>query len=42
MFQLCENLNNINISLFDTKNVTNMKNMFNTCKKLKERKSIFI
>ena len=31
MFSLCSNLENINVSSFDTKNVTNMNFMFFNC-----------
>jgi len=34
MFRNCKNLKNINLSSFDTKNVTNMKNMFYGCNNL--------
>ena len=35
MFLGCKSLENINLSSFDTKNVTNMSFMFYGCKKLK-------
>ena len=35
MFYKCENRENINLSSFDTKNVTNMRALFLECKKLK-------
>ena len=34
MFRGYSNLKNINLSSFDTKNVTNMSNMFKYCNKL--------
>ena len=34
MFYCCENLNNLNLSSFDTKNVSNMSYMFYGCNNL--------
>ena len=34
MFCQCKSLNNINISYFNTQNITNMKHMFNGCSSL--------
>ena len=34
MFYECNNLNYLDLSSFDTKNVINMSNMFNNCSKL--------
>ena len=34
MFANCENLSNINLSHFNTKNVTCMRGMFSSCKNL--------
>ena len=34
MFNVCNELMNLNISSFDTKNVTDMSNMFNGCSSL--------
>ena len=34
MFCGCNNITNLNLSSFDTKNVTNMNHMFFCCKKL--------
>ena len=36
MFGYCRHLESINLSMFDTKNVTNMESMFNTCDNLKD------
>ena len=36
MFKNCNNLIDINLSSFDTKNVTNMNNMFYGCNNLKK------
>ena len=40
MFQLCSELQNLDLSDFDTSNVTNMQDMFNGCMRLKEIKGI--
>ena len=40
MFQLCENLEYLDLSNFDTSKVTNMRFMFNECNKLKEIKGL--
>ena len=34
MFRYCSNLTNLNLSSFDTKNVTNMSGMFSHCSNL--------
>ena len=34
MFYCCRKLSNLNLSLFNTKNVTNMSSMFYECKNL--------
>ena len=36
MFHFCRNLTTVDLSSFNTKNVTDMSNMFNNCWKLKE------
>ena len=38
MFQFCRKLEYLDLSSFDTSNVTDMKDMFNECKKLIEIK----
>ena len=40
MFQFCTEIEKIDLSGFDTSNVTNMSYMFNKCKKLKEIKGL--
>ena len=40
MFQFCYELQDLDLSNFDTSNVTNMSFMFNKCNKLKEIKGI--
>jgi len=40
MFYLCGELERLDLSNFDTSNVTNMENMFNKCRKLQEIKGI--
>ena len=40
MFQLCGELEYLDVSDFDTSNVTNMENMLLGCNKLKEIKGI--
>jgi len=40
MFQFCNEIEKIDLSGFDTSNVTNMSYMFNKCKKLKEIKGL--
>ena len=40
MFQQCNELENLDLSNFDTSNVTDMGWMFNECHKLKEIKGI--
>ena len=40
MFQQCNVLENLDLSNFDTSNVTDMEAMFNKCYKLKEIKGI--
>ena len=40
LFQLCDNLEYIDLSNFITNNVKNMKYMFNKCHKLKDIKGI--
>ena len=35
MLSYCKNITNLNLSSFDTKNVTNMSDMFFNCKNLK-------
>ena len=34
MFEGCSKLETLDVSKFDTSNVTNMRNLFNTCSKL--------
>ena len=36
MFEACYEIKNLNLSRFNTKNVTNMADMFNTCENLQE------
>ena len=36
MFSYCNNLRNLNLSSFDTRNVINMKNMFSGCSNLND------
>ena len=36
MFYICSSLNNLNVTNFDTKNVSNMKGMFYNCKFVNE------
>ena len=36
MFSVCENLSELNLSSFNTNNVTEMSYMFDSCKKLSE------
>ena len=38
MFQLCNELEYLDLSNFNTSNVTDMEGMFNECHKLKEKK----
>ena len=40
MFAGCESLTNINLSNFNTQNVTNMSDMFYGCKSLKKKNII--
>ena len=40
MFQLCEELEYLDLSNFNIENVTKMNHMFNQCHKLKEIKGI--
>ena len=40
MFQLCEELEYLDLSNFNTENVTNMSYMFDSCYKLKEIKGL--
>ena len=40
MFSGCKSLTNLNLSNFNTQNVTNMEWMFSWCKSLKKRKVI--
>ena len=40
MFQECKELEYLDLSNFDTSNVTKMNHMFNECHKLKEIKGI--
>ena len=40
MFQLCTILKYVDLSNFNTSNVSNMEYMFNKCKKLKEIKGM--
>ena len=41
MFSHCSNLTNLDLSSFDTKNVTDMVGMFGKCPKLK-KKNVFL
>ena len=41
MFSRCTSLTNINLSSFNSKNVTNMKGIFFYCKKLNKNNIIF-
>ena len=38
MFDGCKSLSNLNLSNFNTQNVTNMSSMFHECKSLKNNK----
>ena len=40
MFSGCKSLTNINLSNFNTQNVTNMSDMFSGCKSLKKKNII--
>ena len=40
MFEQCEELQNLDLSNFDTSNVTDMSWMFNMCRKIKEIKGL--